>query len=133
MEEENKKATKVRIVKKYSESFKRHVVSEIESGLLNQSEASREYGIPIQTVNDWVKKYGMIRKQYIEVVMKDQKDKIAELESELARVHLKLKYYDCLLAAMGEDYGFSVKKNLDSEELEIVDKSTGKVLKRFAK
>ena len=44
MEEENKKATKVRIVKKYSESFKRHVVSEIESGLLNQSEASREYG-----------------------------------------------------------------------------------------
>ena len=133
MEKESKRASKVRVVKRYAEAFKKHVVSEIESGLLNQAEASKEYGVPNQSISDWVAKYGTIEKQFIEVVMKDQKDKIAQLESEIANLHIKLGVYDCMMKAMGEDYGFTLKKNINSEELEIIDKKTGEVLRRFAK
>ncbi len=133
MEKESKKSTKVRVVKKYAETFKKHVVSEIESGLLSQSEASKEYGVPRQTINEWVDRYGTIEKQFIEVVMKDQKDKIAQLESEIADLHIKLGVYDCMMKRMGDEYGFTLKKNINSEELEIIDKKTGKVLRKFAK
>lgn len=48
---------KVRVIKQYAESFKKHVVLEIESGILNQAEASKEYNIPRQTISGWVDKY----------------------------------------------------------------------------
>ncbi len=133
MEEKKQKKGKVRVVKKYGEAFKKHVVAEIEAGLMIQAEAVREYGLTSQSVSEWVAKYGTRKTQYIEVIMKDQKDKIQKLESELANAYLKLSYYDCLLSEMGKDYGFDVKKNSDTGELELVSTSTGEVLKKFVK
>ena len=133
MEEKKQKKGKIRVVKKYAEAFKKHVVVEIEAGLMTQAEAAREYGLASQSVSEWVAKYGTIKTQYIEVIMKDQKDKIQKLESELANAYLKLSYYDCLLSEMGKDYGFDVKKNTDTGELELVSTSTGEVLKKFVK
>ena len=47
---------------KYSEAFKLHVVSEIESGRLNKSEANRKYDIPgSTTVLKWCRKYGVLK------------------------------------------------------------------------
>ena len=128
-----KSEEKVRVVKKYAEAFKKHVVMEVESGLMSRAEAAREYGVAGQRVSEWVSKYGTTKTQFIEVVMKDQKEKIQKLESEIANLHLKLSYYECLMAEMGKDYGFDVKKNSVTEELELVSSSTGETLKKYVK
>ena len=133
MAERKNKEQKVRVVRRYAEAFKKHVVMEIESGLLSQAEASREYKVPNQSISEWVSKYGTIETQYVEVVMKDQKEKIRELESELANMYIKLQIYEHMMAEMGKDYGFDVKKNTATGELELIDKATGEVLKKHAR
>ena len=44
---------------RFSEGFKLHVVEEVESGRISQSEASRKYGIlGHSTILKWCRKYG---------------------------------------------------------------------------
>ena len=45
----------------FSEAFKLHVVGEVESGKISQSEASRRYGIlGHSTILKWCRKYGKL-------------------------------------------------------------------------
>lgn len=122
---------KVRVIKQYAESFKKHVVLEIESGILNQAEASKKYNIPRQTISGWVDKYGVIKKQFVEVIMKDQKAEIKALKEKLADMCIKLGVYECMMEEAGKDYGFTLKKNINSKELELIKKETGEVLKKY--
>ena len=133
MESKKNKAEKIRVVKKYAETFKKHVVSEVEAGVMTAMEASREYSVPRQTISDWLEKYGTMKTQFVEIVMKDQKDKIQELKSELADAYLKLKYYECLISEAGKECGFDVKKNSSTGELELVNSKTGEVLRGCVK
>jgi transposase len=46
----------------FSDAFKLHIVEEIESGRLTQSEANRKYGIlGHSTVSKWLRKYGTVK------------------------------------------------------------------------
>lgn len=80
---------------RYSEVFKRHVVSEIESGKFESlNSASRKYGIKGETtIRSWLKKYGkdnlLPKKVRIEMPkeqdqIKSLKQRIKELEKTLA-------------------------------------------------
>ncbi len=47
---------------RYTEAFKRHVVGEVESGRISQSEANRRNGIlGHSTILKWCRKYGKIQ------------------------------------------------------------------------
>ena len=46
-----------RAIKRYSENFKLKVLSEIEHGRLNKTEACRVYGMAHPTLLKWIKKY----------------------------------------------------------------------------
>lgn len=108
----------------YSESIKRQIANEVEKGLLSIGGACRHYNVPQTTVRSWVEKYCVSRDKIktIEVVMKDQEDQIKELKSALADAYLKMKIYDKMLELAGEDYGFEVKKNTSTGQLELVKK-----------
>ena len=89
----------VKIIPRYSESLKRKVVEEIESGSLSVSEALDCYGIAHRrTVNRWRQKYGSgeRRSQVVRVMMKSEQERIRELERALADSELEriaYKYY----------------------------------------
>ena len=120
-----------RETRRYSEALKMEVVSELEEGRQLLSEASRHYGIPKTTIRDWRKRYGrsrngnVINKPMVNIGMKDQSDKIRELESALADAHLKIKLYDKMFELAKED-GIEVKKNTVTGQLEVL--RNGKVL-----
>lgn len=132
--EENvdKKEKKVRILKKYSEDFKKHVVAEIESEKLSQNAAGKHYNVPHQTISDWVKKYGTVPTQYIEVVMKDQSEEIARLKETIANLTIKLGVTECALEEACKATGKTLKKNVFTQELEIIDNETGKICQKYA-
>ena len=70
---------------KYSTAFKQKVISEIESGKLTIAEARRIYDIKSQqTIYEWLRKYGKnhLIKKIVRVEMKDEKDKLKELERQ---------------------------------------------------
>ena len=100
------------IRRSYQESLKRKVVSEVEEGRLSQTDASREYGIPRTLVRLWLEEYGKYRpkKDIVEVVMKSEKDRIAELEKALADATLKARIYEELIKEADKEYKIDIKK-----------------------
>lgn len=77
-----------REIKRYSESFKLKILSEIERGKYSKNEISRVYGIGIGTIYSWIKKYSrfeLLNKQVIVQTM-DEADKIKKLEKEISQL-----------------------------------------------
>lgn len=96
----------------YSEEIRRHIVAEIESGELSIADAAKEYGAGKSLVQLWLKEYGKFRpkRDVVEVVMKSEKERIAELEKALADAHLKIRVYDEILNQAGKKYKTDLKK-----------------------
>lgn len=100
-------------LRRHSEPLKRAVVDEIESGRMNLTDASREYGIPKYALKDWLTQFGRFKPQrsIVEVVMKSEKERIAELEKALAEAHLKNRVYDEIIKEAGRRYKVDLKKS----------------------
>ena len=114
------------MVKRYSEEFKRHLVSEIESGNVCQAEAAKTYGVAKSLVRHWLSEYGRFRPQrsIMEVVMKSEKERISELEKALADAHLKIRIYDEILNMAGKKYKVDLKKTFGTAQPEdLVEKA----------
>jgi transposase-like protein len=100
---------------RYSEPFKLHVVSEIESGQLTIESARRRYGIKGgETIQKWLRRYGKnhLLGKVVRVERPEEKDrvkelesKVRELESALAQSQVKLFAYESLVDVAEEHYG----------------------------
>ena len=106
---------------RYSEPFKLHVVTEIESGQLTIGSARRRYGIKGgETIQKWLRRYGKnhLLGKVVRVERPEEKDrikeleaKVRELESALAQSQVKLFAYESLVDVAEEHYGADFKKN----------------------
>ena len=106
---------------RYSESFKLHVISEIESGHLTIYGARRRYGIRGgETIQKWLRSYGKnhLLGKVLRVESPDEKDrikeleaKVRELESALAHSQVKLFAYESLVDVAEKHYKADFKKN----------------------
>ena len=106
----------------YSLAFKQKVISEIESGKVSVGEARRIYDIKGPgTIPAWLKKFGKhhLLDKVIRIEMKDEKDKLRELEREkkqlesaLAQAHLKNLCLEALIESAEEHFGVDKKKIL---------------------
>lgn len=115
--------SKSEIQKHYSIAFKQKVVSEIEAGKFSISQAKRIYDISAQSVYVWLRKLGKghLIAKVVRIEMKDEKDKLKELqhqnqklESALAQAHLRLLMYECLVESVEAHYQIDVKKTFGS-------------------
>lgn len=118
--------------RRYSEEFKRHVVSEVESGSLCQTDAGREYGVARTLVRQWLAEYGRFRPQrsVMEVVMKSEKERIAELEKALADSHLKNLVYEEIIKLADKKYKVDLKKTFGTAQSENLTQQAGKSKER---
>lgn len=106
---------------RYSEAFKRQVVSEIEAGkLATIGEANRVYGIRgATTVTQWIRKYGsegtLPKKVKIETLkerdeLKDARKRIRQLEAALSDAHIDCSLGDSYLKIACERLGTEVSE-----------------------
>jgi transposase-like protein len=109
---------------RYSLAFKQKVVSEIESGKFSLSQVRKIYDITgAHTLYNWLRKLGKghLIEKIVRIEMKDEKDKLKELqrknqelESALAKAHLKLLVYESLIESVEAHYQVDVKKTFGS-------------------
>ena len=109
-----------RIRRVYDEALRRHVVAEIESGELSPADASKEYGVPKSLLKVWLEDYGRFKpkRDIVEVVMKSEKERIAELEKALADAHLKNRVYEEIINLAGKRYKVDLKKTFGTSQSE---------------
>lgn len=112
---------------RYSIAFQQKVVNEIESGELSIGDARRLYDIRgCETIQNWIRKFGKnhLLSKVVRIEMKDEKDRIKELEkkirqleSALANEHIKNAVLESLVDIAQEKYGIDLKKKIGQEQL----------------
>ena len=108
-------------VRRYSLSFKQHVVSLIETSELSIEQIRKRYDIRGScTIQQWIKKFGKshLLPQMVRIQMPDEIDRIKQLEREkqalesaLATSHMKILTLESLIGQVEEDYKIDVKAN----------------------
>lgn len=119
---------------RYSISFKQKVVREIEQDGLSISQVKRMYNITGgQTVQKWIKDFGKnhLLGTIVRVEMKDEKDRIKELEQEVKKLKIALAdavlardVYQTTIDVVNEHYQTDVKKNLKKQLSQRLTKGT---------
>jgi transposase len=115
-----------KLILRYSIAFKQKVINEIETGQLTIDQARRIYNIGGgTTINKWIKKFGKnhLLGKIVRIEMADevkqleklQKEK-AELESALAKAHLKILTLESLIESAEEDLGIELKKSTEKKQ-----------------
>ncbi|HOV16244.1 MAG TPA: transposase [Candidatus Cloacimonadota bacterium] len=109
---------------RYSEEFKRMVVEDIESGVMNVAQACRYYGIstPV-SVYKWLELYGLRKNKGQKVLVMSYKEEnelvrlrreLALLKKELEEAELRAIAWKSMVDAIDQDLGYPVKKALES-------------------
>jgi len=118
----------------YSESFKKFVVRQVESGKISKEEAKYKYQIRGNSaVLNWCRQYGK-NNYYKKTRLSMSKDKTAEaaykrrikeLEKELSDAKLRVKYLECVIDVAEDEMGIEIEKKLKAPPSENVLKKPG--------
>lgn len=114
-------STRSRITKRYSLSFKKKVVSEIESGRLTVTEAQKLYDIGgTTTISTWMKRLGKnhLLNKVVRIETTDEVSRLKALEKEnqrlesaLAQAHIKVVSLESVIEEASSFYDADIKKN----------------------
>ncbi|MCL3782513.1 transposase [Prolixibacteraceae bacterium JC049] len=116
------------VYRRYSESFKLKILSELSTGKYNKRQLGRIYGIQNSTINEWIKKYNRqdLMNTRIKVETKDEITRIKALQKEveklkevLVKKDLEQLVSDSYLEVASEKLGYKnvdeLKKNLEKK------------------
>jgi len=113
----------LRPLRVFSESLKRKVVSDIESGKVNVATVSREFNVSQQSVYNWLNKYSrhlhsstkiVIEMESEEYKRKEMERRIKELEAALGRKQLEVDFLNKMIELGKEQLGVDLKKKFDT-------------------
>lgn len=116
------------VYRRYSESFKLKILSELSTGKYNKRQLGRIYGIQNSTINEWIKKYNRqdLMNTRIKVETKDEITRIKALQKEVEKLKevlikkdLEQLVSDSYLEVASEKLGYKnvdeLKKNLEKK------------------
>jgi len=113
----------VKVLRHYSEAFKRSVVAEVESGRYTVLEAASAHQVHFSSVYGWVKKMGNgdTQTRIVRFEMPNERNRIKELEREkralesaLAQAHMKILLLESTVEVLEEKTGAKAKKKTDT-------------------
>lgn len=123
--------------RRYSDAFKRKVVSDIQNGLYSANRALAIYKIGgTMTVYNWLAKYdpgnvlthrGDKMKNTKKDSVVDMKSRIRYLEQIVSDLNIEKKILETTIEIVSEEYGIDLKKNIGSA---LLSKSVRKVSQR---
>lgn len=119
-----KNGKQIRKRRKFSEEFKKFIVSEYESGKFTVSELSRLHEVSFQSIYKWIYKYSTYNqsntvvvelKQSSERKLKSYEKRIKELEQIVGQKQLKIDYLEKIIELSNEHYGTDLKKSSNTK------------------
>jgi transposase len=121
--------------RRFSEEFKKSIVSEFEKGNFSVLQLSRLHSVHFQTIYKWIYKFSTFNEKGYRIVemeestskkLKDQEARIRDLERAVGQKQLKIDYLEKLIEIAGKDLGLDLKKNSDTQLSSGTRKTGGK-------
>ena len=115
----------VQKLRRYSDEFKRAIVSEFESGKLSVLQLEKLYGIANPTIYKWIYKFSTFNQEGYRVIeMKDSsakkikslEEKVKELERLIGQKQIKIDYLEKMIELADEDLKVDIKKNSNTPQ-----------------
>ena len=118
------------VTRRYSESFKLKILSELSTGKYSKRQLGSIYGINRTTINEWIKKYDRKDLMNTRIIIENQDEisrlkalqkEIEQLKKLILKKDLELLVNDSYLEVIAEKYGYKnvaeLKKNLNIKPL----------------
>lgn len=112
--------------RRFSDEFKKALVSEFEKGNLSVRQLGRLHSVHFQSIYNWIYKFSTFNEKGYRVVemkdststkLKEQEQRIKELERAVGQKQLKIDYLEKLIELAGDELGMDLKKNSDTKPL----------------
>lgn len=109
------------VYRRYSESFKLKILSELSTGKYTKRQLGRTYGIQNSTINEWIKKYKRTDLMNTRIIVQDKDEitRIKELQKEVEKLKeilikkdLDQLVSDSYLEVVAEEFGFKSVEEL---------------------
>ena len=122
----SKSITKIRKHRRFSEEFKREMVTLFESGKYSVVQLEKLYKIDNPNLYRWIYKYSKYNEKGVRVVemkdshlqkIKELEEKVKLLEQAVGQKQIKIDYLEKMIDLASEDYKIDIKKNSNSLEI----------------
>lgn len=123
---------------RYSTSFKKSVIQELDTGLITVSALQRKYGCSRSSILKWHRKYGKNYKigKVIKVEKAGERDKLKELEGEVLFLKKELRearigniVWEAVVEEASKVVGFDVKKKFADKVSPLQSKRVKQLIK----
>jgi transposase-like protein len=114
---------KIKKTRRYTEAFKKSIVSSFEKGEHSVYEIERIYGIPNRTIYNWIYKYSTFNEKGYRVIehkmsstakIKELEEKIKKLEQKVGQKQITIDYLETMMEVAKEELNIDIKKNFDT-------------------
>lgn len=111
--------------RRFSEEFKRSLVSEFENGKFSVLQLEKLYNISNVVIYQWIYKYSTFNDKSLRIIemkdsstnkIKELEKKIKELERAVGQKQLYIDYMEKMMEIAKDDLGIDIKKNFDTPQ-----------------
>lgn len=111
--------------RKYSDAFKKEIVSLFESGKFSVYQLEKLYSIGNPTIYKWIYKFSTFNEKGIRVVemkessltkLKELEKKVKQLEQIVGQKQIKIDYLEKMIDIAKDELQVDIKKNFDTSQ-----------------
>lgn len=110
----------IRKQRKYSQEFKKRIVSDFESGKYSVPQLEKLHGVRNGTIYNWIYKFSTFNEKGFRIVemkdssskkMKELEARVKELESVVGRKQIMIDYLEKMMEIAKDELDIDIKKN----------------------
>lgn len=113
----------LRKTRRYSEEFKKEIVSLFEKGSYSVLQLERLYGVNNVTIYNWIYKFSTFNEKGIRIVemkkssslkLKELTQKVKDLERIVGKKQIKIDYLEKMIDITKDEFDIDIKKKQDT-------------------
>ena len=117
--------TQLRKHRKYSEEFKKEIVSLFEKGKFSVGQLEKLYSIHNQTIYNWIYKFSTFNEKGIRIIemkessttkLSELEKKVKELEQIVGQKQIKIDYLEKMIDIAKDELNVDIKKNFNTSQ-----------------
>lgn len=115
----------IRKQRKYSEEFKKRLVSDFEKGKFSVPQLEKLHGVPHATIYRWIYKFSTFNESGFRVIemkessnrkMKELEARVKELERTVGRKQIMIDYLEKMMDIAKDELDIDIKKNFGTPQ-----------------
>lgn len=116
---------RIKKTRRYSETFKKELVGDFESGKFSVLELSKLHGVPYQSIYTWIYRYSSYNTKGYRIVeknqssskkVKDLEKKVKELEQIVGKKQIMIDYLEKMMEIAKDELDIDIKKNYNTSQ-----------------